>query len=70
MGNLLKPQNVKIITKEGECVVAISLDLNINLNGNNVEVVEAKKQEVEPSFEWAIPEFKSEEKIKFGKKEK
>ena len=30
MAQLLKPQNVKIVTKDGEIVISLQLDININ----------------------------------------
>jgi hypothetical protein len=75
MANLIQPNSVKVVTKEGEIVVSLQIDLNINLNTMNVTTdVEPKnlsstkpekKQEEDAS--WMIPEFKTSEKIKFGK---
>ena len=36
MAQLLKPQNVKIVTKDGEIVISLQLDININLNHDNI----------------------------------
>jgi hypothetical protein len=53
-------------TKQGECKVHITLDLNINLTGNTISIdsVKATKEE-KPEF--TIPEFASGTKVKFGK---
>ena len=74
MPQLIRPQEVKILTKDGEIQVSIVLELNINLNGG-VEVA-ATAQEVRPvapkpreDTHWAIPDFESVPKISFGKKE-
>jgi len=32
MAQLLKPQNVKVVTKDGELIISLQLDININLN--------------------------------------
>jgi len=75
MAQLIKPQNVKIITKDGELLISLQLDININLNqsgnfvsseSNSSPIVEEKKKE-EDAMQWAIPDFKPLEKIKFGK---
>jgi hypothetical protein len=72
MVQLLKPHEVKIITKEGECQVSITLDLNINLNGEIAQVTTKVKQKEEEKEEnvWEIPDFSSGEKINFGKNER
>jgi hypothetical protein len=63
---LIVPTQVQ--TKEGEITVRIALDLNINLTGNGLSIsakqIEAKEEE---KTEWAIPEFKPAEKVRFGK---
>ncbi len=70
----LKPET-KVITKDGEIQVSITLDLNINLTTNGgvevtaqakqVEQIETKKEETQ----WAIPDFGPSPRISFGKKE-
>jgi len=75
MVNLIKPNQTKIITKEGECQVSITLDLNINLNSDGlvlgVSSAEAKakkkQQEEDDEVNWAIPDFGGGSKINFGK---
>lgn len=72
MAQLIRPSDVKIITKDGELKVSITLDLNINMNGS-VETVSVdgkstvKKEALDDKVAWAIPDFVSE-KINFGKK--
>jgi hypothetical protein len=75
MAQLIRPSDVKIITKDGELKVSITLDLNINMNGS-VETVSVdgkstvKKEtlidNIDDKVAWAIPDFASE-KINFGK---
>ena len=73
MAQLIKPQNVKVVTKEGELLISLQLDININLNqsGSFVstaqDVSKVKVANKDDEVEWAIPEFKPSEKIKFGK---
>lgn len=73
MVQLIKPHDVKVVTKQGECTVSIVLELNINLNSDGLQVatkasaVEAPpKEEETENVEWTIPDF-STTKIKFGK---
>jgi hypothetical protein len=73
MPKLIKPNDVKIITKDGELKVLITLDLNINLT-NLLEGVSLPQQnekkdsktDLDEKVTWAIPDFSSE-KIDFGK---
>ncbi len=77
MGNLIRPTKVHVITKEGECQLSITIDLNINLNTGIVDLkqrevpevaaVEEEKESEEKPL-WAIPTFKSDNKVKFGKR--
>lgn len=74
MGRRIKPQEVKIITKEGECSVNITLDLNINITADGLKVSAeagaAEPEEAKPTpKEWVIPEFGPSPKINFGKRE-
>lgn len=76
MPQLIKPKEVKVVTKDGECQVSIVLELNINLNTDNVVVsAQAIKQEKEVKQEkpkesgWEIPDFEALPKINFGKKQ-
>jgi hypothetical protein len=71
MAQLIRPSDVKIITKDGELKVSITLDLNINMNGS-IEALSVdgkstiKKETSDDKVAWAIPDFVSE-KINFGK---
>jgi len=75
MAQLIRPSDVKIITKDGELKVSITLDLNINMNGS-IEALsvdgkstaskETSMGNAEDKVAWAIPDFVSE-KINFGK---
>ena len=75
LAQLIRPQEVKIVTKQGECEVSIVLELNINLNSDGLQVSAlAKKEEPTPvsksqvdDVQWAIPDFGPSEKINFGK---
>ncbi len=78
MPNLIKPNSVKIITKDGEILVSLQIDLNINLNqngasftsNNNVRSNGNSNNTNDDDFEWAIPDFKKAEKVNFGKDKK
>jgi hypothetical protein len=76
MAQLLKPQNVKIVTKDGEIVISLQLDININLNqlgaptvSSGVSLPEQKTttSSKQDDVAWEIPDFGPTEKIKFGK---
>jgi hypothetical protein len=76
MAQLIKPQNVKVVTKDGEILISLQLDININLNQTGVLSIEdnsivkqvsTKPKNDEDDVAWAIPDFKPTEKIKFGK---
>jgi hypothetical protein len=72
MPELITPTKVTVITKDGECQIHITLDINVNLNGisgvSSPQIKDKIKEEEEKTI-WAIPEFKAQEKVKFGKKE-
>ncbi len=75
MGDLIRPTKVHVITKEGECKLDITIDLNINLTTGGIDFQSAKASKIEKLEEkddektvWAIPTFKSEDKVKFGKR--
>jgi predicted transcriptional regulator len=76
MGNLIRPTQVHLVTKEGECQLNITIDLNINLNNGTVDFQSSRANKIEKIDEendddktvWAIPTFKSEDKVKFGKR--
>jgi len=76
MAQLIKPQNVKVVTKDGELFISLQLDININLNQSGTIAVadqtisgqsNLKAKKDEDDVAWAIPDFKPTEKIKFGK---
>lgn len=57
----------EVITKQGEVKILLDITVNINTTGGiQVETVAKSKQE--EAVEWAIPSFKTDNKIKFGKK--
>ena len=72
MANLIKPGDVKIVTKNNEVFVNISLELNLKLDGNitslgiDAKVPGSNKIELEEKVNWEIPDFSSG-KINFGK---
>lgn len=73
MANLIKPGEVKLVTKDNEVFVNISLELNIKLDGNITNLgIDAKasqkniQQQEEEKINWEIPDFSSG-KIDFGK---
>ena len=78
MAQLVKPGEVKIITRDGELLISLQIDLNINLNQSGSVVVEGGVQATHTNVtnnstvenedsSWLIPDFKPAEKIKFGK---
>lgn len=75
MPNLIKQGEAKVVTKNGEVFVNIALELNIKLDGTNLQVVSgngsaAGASQASPVAEekvsWQIPDFSSD-KINFGK---
>lgn len=76
MVQLIKPNAVKVITKDGEIQVSLSIELNINLNtdginfNTHVEKLDAKQEKTTEKTNWEIPDFENIETINFGKKEK
>ena len=73
MVDLIRPTKVHVITKEGECQLNITIDLNINLNTGTVDIQSSKankivEKEDDDKAVWAIPTFESKDKVKFGKK--
>lgn len=77
MAQLVKPGEVKVVSRDGELIISLQIDLNINLNQTGSIVVEggvqaksqnfAKNETKEEDGSWLIPDFKPAEKIKFGK---
>ena len=66
MVRLIQP--VKVITKEGEATVNITLELNINLNTGKLNIsTDQEDTEEKEKTQWAIPEFSKTKKIEFGK---
>lgn len=74
MANLIKQGEAKVVTKNGEVFVNISLELNIKLDGSNLQfgvagqapVAGAKLASGDEKAPWLIPDFGSD-KIDFGK---
>jgi hypothetical protein len=79
MPQLIKPGSVRVVSKDGEVTVAITIDLNINLTNllegvslPSTSITDKSKKEnsiteiANDKVEWAIPDFGSE-KINFGK---
>lgn len=76
MPQLIKPSDVKILTKDGEVKISITLDLNVNIQEKNIHIKEFDKKEeintienIEEKTHWQIPDFNSEQ-INFGKEKK
>ena len=69
----IKHNQVKVVTKDGECEININLEISINLNADGLVIgSEAKVKKVEQEDEdvkWAIPDFGAikTEKVDFGK---
>jgi len=78
MPQVIKPQNVIVNSRDGEVSIRLTIDLNLNLNGqiSNVvasasEVPVAQATKPKDEAEWLVPEFgPSTETIEFGKYEK
>lgn len=71
MPNLIKPGESRVITKNGEVFVNISLELTVKLDGSNISVAangiqDKTKLTESEKINWEIPDFSSD-KIKFGK---
>ena len=56
----------EVVTQQGE--VKILLEINLNINGLQAGIVPVTVAEEDEKVQWAIPSFKSDNKIKFGKK--
>ncbi len=72
MGNLIRPVQTKIVTKDGELLVHLTLDLNINLTTGNLSVTAApsapQEAEEKEDTKWEIPDFTvPDTKLNFGK---
>ena len=65
MAQVLKPSEVKIITKDGELEITLKLDINVKSEGTVTNVKEEKK--AEDKANWEIPDFGPSPKLKFGK---
>lgn len=63
--------NATVVTNQGECKIHITLDLNLNLAGGvvNVESVKSTAKKDPEKVDWAIPDFATDLKLDFGKKE-
>jgi len=76
VASLIKPGSVKILTKDGEIQVSLTLDININLNSENINFESKNGEEnsikeeikIKEKIDWVIPEFDGSSKIDFGKK--
>lgn len=72
MPNLIKQGEARVVTKNGEVFVNISLELTIKLDGSNLQTAvgigggETKIPRQEDKVNWEIPDFSSN-KIDFGK---
>lgn len=64
----------EVITKEGEVKIKLEITLNINTTATTTAVEVAAvaspvvSQEEKVDVNWAIPSFKTDNKIKFGKR--
>jgi hypothetical protein len=78
MPQVIKPQNVTVQSHNGEVSIRLTIDLNLNLNGqvsgvvaSAGEVPVAQVTKPKDEAEWLVPEFgPSTETIEFGKYEK
>ena len=74
MPQLIRPSDVQIVTKEGECLVNIQMELTIKLDGSNMQIagVSAQAKQAaaqEEKVDWQIQDFGGGQKLKFGKEE-
>lgn len=72
MPYLIKQGDTKVITKEGEIFVNIALELNIKLDGQNLQIstgnnLSQKQNDESEKVNWEIPSFEPSNKIQFGK---
>jgi hypothetical protein len=74
MANLIKPGDIKVVTKNNELFVNISLELNIKLDGNVTNLnlnsdfgSQSIPKKEEEKINWEIPDFTPSNKINFGK---
>lgn len=69
MPNLVKHGEARVVTKNGEVFVNISLELTIKLDGTSLQVASVlgnQSARNEEKVNWEIPDFASG-KIEFGK---
>lgn len=65
---------MKVVTKDGECKISLTIDLNVNLNtmgisvGSSVSKVETQQTQDKEKTHWEIPDFGAMPKVNFGKK--
>jgi len=79
MASYINHDNIKIITKDGEIKIHLSIDLNVNMNGefNSSGYLKKTNEETilkteEEKTIWQVPDFsaiKNKDKVKFGKQE-
>lgn len=77
MAQLIRPNNVKIVTQDGEVKVTIALELSINLNSDGLKIsgsttAERTNNELDTKVKadntvWEIPDFTPMPKVAFGK---
>lgn len=70
MPNLIKQGEARVITKNGEVFVNIALELNIKLDGSNIQISNGaanSTQQEQDKINWEIPDFEPSNKIQFGK---
>lgn len=79
MVQLIKPTEVSVKTVNGEVLLNIKLDININLSQSGSVSNPVPENKIEGNLEqkkkedanlWEIPDFSSVPKINFGTKEK
>jgi len=78
VAQLIKPTEISVKTVNGEVLLNIKLDININLSQNGTSQSSIPETKVEGRLEekkkedatlWEIPDFTNVPKIKFGSKE-
>ena len=70
MPQLIQPH--KIVTRDGELTVHLTIDLNVNITNSGDVTVSAgavKQKDKEDDPVWEVPTFGPAPKVKFGKTE-
>jgi len=77
MAQLIQPQKIKVLTKDGECEITLNVNIvldhrglvpQISVDSPQAATILKQDKPPEPEFKWEIPNFDDgSEKIQFGK---